>query len=374
MLDMIERNDRVYFDGPAGTGKSYLLTQLARRWSGEHDTLVTCWNVLMADDLRTLVRSQPGVVVDDLNTLMLRLAGLADNPEAAGPAWYTEELPALALAAVQADQEHAAFDAICVDEFQDIAGFPAVLDLLMALAPRDAKFAFVGDARQQILRPADAHVDPFAIARTLVPDVVHIALRRGLRQVAGLTAGAEELLSRRFGYRGHRVTSDIDAPLVIRPASSHEEASHALAAALRELLEHHQAHDIVVLSPFGARNSLAGKVLAAENFSKEERWLRGQLRTEHAEPEQAETEQLRAGDGPVTQVIPTPSAVKPASGKGRVQWGSIFKYKGLDAEAVILTDIGDDAFAFVSGKGLDWFDLLYVGLTRARYRCIVIAN
>lgn len=57
-----------------------------------------------------------------------------------------------------------------------------------------------------------------------------------------------------------------------------------------------------------------------------------------------------------------------------MRWGSIFKYKGLDAEAVILTDIGDDAVAFVRSDGLDWFDLLYVGLTRARYRCVVVPN
>lgn len=57
-----------------------------------------------------------------------------------------------------------------------------------------------------------------------------------------------------------------------------------------------------------------------------------------------------------------------------MRWGSIGRFKGLDAEAVILTDIGDAAIEHAKRHGLPWFDLLYVGLTRARYRCVVVAG
>lgn len=374
ILDMIEHNDHIYFDGPAGTGKSYLLTQLAKRWRADHRTLVVCWNLLMADELRDSLRGQREIHVDDLNTLMLRLAGLDANPADAARSWYSEELPALALAALRKNPSLGGYEAICVDEFQDIAGFPSVLDVIFALAgtgsAEGTKLAFAGDARQQILRPTDAHVDPFTVGKQRVPGLVHVALRRGLRQVAGLTAAAEGLLSRPFGYRSHRGSSTIDGGLTVKRLTDPTAASHALAEALRELLEHHQAHDIVVLSPFGSRNSLAGRLLAAEYFSKEERWLRDRLRVQ---PE------LAAVDFGMTDVAaelasaPMPRASSSAS-TGRVRWGSIFKYKGLDAEAVILTDIGDDGLAFVQKEGLSWFDLLYVGLTRARYRCVVIPN
>lgn len=375
VLEMIERNDHVYFDGPAGTGKSYLLAHLAKRWKSDHRTLVTCWNLLMAGELRGMLHSALDVVVDDLNTIMLRLAGLESNPDDAAHRWYTEELPALALAALREDPSRGAYDAICVDEFQDIAGFPAVLDVVFALSSGGpgTKLAFAGDARQQILRPADEHVDPYAVARERVPDLTHLALRRGLRQVGTLAESAESLLSRRFGYRGHRPTSTIDAPLVVKPAVDQAQASRALTEALRELLEHHQAHDIVILSPFGARNSLVGRLLAAEHFTKEERWLRDRLRVDNA-PD--------AGIGPVDatengltiEAEPSDAVPLPKVPSRRVRWGSIFKYKGLDAEAVILTDIGDEGLIFAQREGLDWFDLLYVGLTRARYRCVVIPN
>ncbi|MGO2747007.1 NERD domain-containing protein [Microbacterium sp.] len=376
VLEMIERNDHVYFDGPAGTGKSYLITQLAKRWRASHRTLVTCWNLLMADELRDALHNQRDIVVDDLNALMLRLAGLDENPEGASQDWYTQELPALALEALHVDPTRGDYDAICVDEFQDIAGFPAVLDLLFALgrggSADTVKFAFAGDARQQILRPSTARVDPYEIARDRIPDLMHVALRRGLRQVGALTTSAESLLSRQFGYRGHRVTSTLETPLTVKAVTG--SASAALAESLRELLEHYQAHDIVILSPFGAHNSLAGRLLVAEHFTKDERWLRERLKVDPvAGADLGPVDSTTTGASVEVTAAPRPIA-SPKAPSGRVRWGSIFKYKGLDAEAVILTDIGDDGVAFVQREGLDWFDLLYVGLTRARYRCVVIAN
>src|SRR5690606_27498982 len=86
-------------------------------------------------------------------------------------------------------------------------------------------------------------------------------------RIPGASAGT--VLAPRFGYRGRRVTSTIDKPLAIKNAADVSEASGALAEALREVLKDHQAHDIVVLSPFGERRSLAGKLLAAEHFTKE---------------------------------------------------------------------------------------------------------
>lgn len=338
ILDLVERNDHLYFDGPAGTGKSYLLTQLAKRWRSNHRTLVVCWNLRMADQLRDSLRGQREIVVDDLNTLMLRLAGLDANPDDAPATWYSEELPALALAALRRDPGLGAYDAICVDEFQDIASLPAVLDVLFALtatgSAQGTKLAFAGDPRQQILRPRDAHVDPFDIARERVPDLTHIALRRGLRQVGGLTTAAEGLLSQSFGYRGHRDASTIEGSLVVKPVPSGADATHALAEALKELLTHHQPHDIVVLSPFGVRHSLVGRLLAAENFTKEERWLRERLRVEWrlgpVDVTAAGVGAEVAGVGlpgtiPVPTVEASPADVFPKVAPGRVRWGSIFK-------------------------------------------------
>ena len=51
-LDLAEDNDDVYFDGPAGTGKSFLIADAARRFDRAGiKTLVTCWNVMMPTSL-----------------------------------------------------------------------------------------------------------------------------------------------------------------------------------------------------------------------------------------------------------------------------------------------------------------------------------
>lgn len=353
ILDAVARNNRLCFEGPAGTGKSYLLTALAKTWAAEGArTLLTCWNLLMADELVAAGRHRPTLEAMSLNGLMLRLAGVEKNPDDAPRGWYEQELPRLALERLRADPSLGGYDAICVDEFQDVAGFPDVIALLRELADPSAgsapaRVAVAADPRQQILRPAATHADPWAVASEAFPGMVHVAMRQSVRQVRALSSAAEELLGRRFGYTGHRlVSNDAGGMRIARVGDS---PTSALADALRGLLQQHPAHDIVVLSPFGERRSLVGRMLASPHFTKDEKWLRAQLR--------------HVGDAP--------DGARP---KGAVRWGSIGKFKGLDAEAVILTDIGDDGLAFAKETGLPWFDLLYVGLTRAKYRCMVLPN
>ena len=276
ILDAVFRNDRLFFEGPAGTGKSYLVMNAAKRHAGHGArVLVTCWNELMAIELRDRLARRAGIHAASVNAVLLKLAGVDVNPEGADNTWFTRDLPDLALKRLRADP--ARYDVVCIDEFQDMAGFPNVLAVFEELAAHGAKLVLAGDARQQILRPFDTHADPFAVARERFPGMVHVAVKRGVRQVAALASGAEDLLSRKFGYAGHRLVTNEEGALDIRPVGT-DNASSMLAAALRELLEHHQSHDIVILSPFGERHSLVGRLLAAETFSKDEKWLRAQLR------------------------------------------------------------------------------------------------
>lgn len=344
VLELIDTNDHVYFDGPAGTGKSYLITESARRLNREgRRTLVTCWNVLMAEQLQQFVGGLPNVDVADLNAIMLGLAGLPANPPDAAHDWYTRELPERALAVLREKPYLGGYEAICVDEFQDVAGNPLLIDLLFALAGTGSadgtKLVLAGDSRQQIMRRRDEHVNAYTIARERIGDLVHVRVRRNCRAVPGLTSAAEAVLGQSIGYTRHRMAKSVAGGLdVVRVENGNE--TGALALALRELLKDHSPEDIVVLSPFAAKRSLAGRFLARAEKSGDERWLRKQLQAEG---------------------LP-----------GRIRWRSIFKFKGLDADAIVLTDLGADAREFAEAQGLVWDDLLYVGLTRAKYRCKVL--
>ncbi|WP_206447657.1 ATP-binding domain-containing protein [Agrococcus sp. KRD186] len=49
-----------------------------------------------------------------------------------------------------------------------------------------------------------------------------------------------------------------------------------------------------------------------------------------------------------------------------IRWGTVHRYKGLESPVVIVTD--------VDGRSPGWEDLLYVGMTRATERLIVLTS
>ena len=341
VLDLIETNDHVYFDGPAGTGKSFLLTRAARRFHRHgKKTLVTCWNVLMADELRLLMRHQPDVEVHDLNSLMLSLCGLPANPVDADREWYETTLPTMALDRLKEKPYLGGFEAICVDEFQDIVGNPRLLEVILALAGTGSavgtQLVFAGDQTQQILRPAAERVLAFRQARQMVPDMVHVRVRINCRIAPVLMQQLQPALGIQLKLTGHRMAKSTAGGLEIVRATEQTETA-TLAKALRVLLETFSPEDIRVLSPFGSTNSLVGRLLSRPARSQDERWL-----------------QKRLGQD------------------GNIGWRSIFKFKGLECDAVVITDISESAIEFTAQNDLDLRDLLYVGMTRAKYNCVVI--
>jgi len=340
---MVETNPHIYFDGSAGTGKSFVLAEAARRLGKQGKrTLVTCWNVLMADELRRQTQ-RPEIEVRDLNSLMLGICDLPRNPDDADQLWYETTLPTYALGQLKAKPHLASYEAILVDEFQDIAANPLLLELLLALAgtgtAEGTTFVLAGDESQQILRPTGERVHALDVARTIIPHIHHVRLRTNCRTGPQLSGKMQRALGIDLGLTGHRISTSVPNDLeVVRVAPGSEAA--ALATALRSLLLRFDAEDIRILSPF-ATNSLSASLLDRPEKSADERWLR---------------KQLTAADG---------------SG-GRVRWHSIFKFKGLEADAVIITDLSPTAVEFTSANALNLADMMYVGMTRAKYHCVVL--
>ncbi|MCC6270438.1 MAG: NERD domain-containing protein [Microbacteriaceae bacterium] len=344
-LELLNTNPHIYFEGPAGTGKSFLLVEAAVRFARDlrMPTLLTCWNVLMAEELRTLVRGRTQLIdIDDLNTVMLRLCGLPANPADADDTWYRETLPQRALAAVKEHPHLAAYQALCIDEFQDVASEPHVLELVLALTAAlvaHTPVVLAGDDRQQILRGAGEEKSSVSIAREHLPGLVHARVRRNCRMLPSIADSVSKYLDPAFTFTGHRMPNTLPGGLTRVDVNETNDAA-ALATALRDLLADYEAEDIVVISPFGGHGSLAARILRGETKTPDETWLRKQL----------------AHDG----------------GAGQVRWYSISKFKGLDADAVIVTDINDTAKAWVETAGHSWDDFRYVAASRAKYRLILL--
>jgi len=341
-LELVSANRAVYFDGPAGTGKSHLVAQAAIEAikRGER-TLLTCWNVVMAERLRVAAKVLNGpLAVADLGSVMLRVAGLDSHPEDAPDAWYQHDLPRLALAALAEHPERGGYRNVIVDEVQDIAGNQLLLDVLGALGAEEGRYMLAGDERQQIMRRVADRVDPFAVLKERIPDLVNVRIRRGCRQAPALVAQAEALVGRPFGFTEHRLPQSTPGG-VDRVAVTPGNEIAMLAGVLKLLTEQHGSDDVVVLSPWGSR-STAARVVAGElddpAHADDQRWLRARL-----------------GNAP-----------------GRIRFGSISKLKGIEADAVVISDLGPDAREWAAAHDLDWDDLLYVALTRAKHRVVLL--
>jgi hypothetical protein len=60
---------------------------------------------------------------------------------------------------------------------------------------------------------------------------------------------------------------------------------------------------------------------------------------------------------------------------GKIRWRSIRKFKGLDQDVIVITDVSNASAKWASsaiGKSLS--SLLYVGLTRARFKVVILVQ
>ena len=347
ILDVVETNEHIYFDGAAGTGKSFMLIEAARNSAKKGKrSLVACWNVMMAEELRRELGPRQNIDVYDFNTLMLEICGLQGNPKNADTTWYEAVLPARALEVLSKKPHWGDYEALFIDEFQDIVDNTVILGLLFELSaskkPKGTQLVFAGDKNQQIMRDKGTIRNPYDTAKMLIDDMVHVRLRTNCRTVPQLAEKLPGLTGLDINITKHRLPASSGGGFEIVRANAGKETK-ALADVLRKLTEEYRTKDIRVLSPFGVKTSLIGELFSRESKSADERWLK---------------KILRDPNGP----------------SGEIPWRSISKFKGLEADVVVITDINQRAsdFAVETGKSLSEF--LYVGVSRARYRCVLIAS
>lgn len=129
-LDTMERNKRVVFQGPAGTGKTLLAIEAARRSTQRgKKVLLLCYNRLLCDWLTEQTESYSGTTTKTLHQYMIELTGYNSSDE---PNFWQELLPEKAVEhLLQATETVSPFDEIIIDESQDLLYEPYldVIDL-----------------------------------------------------------------------------------------------------------------------------------------------------------------------------------------------------------------------------------------------------
>ncbi len=311
---------RAAVTGPAGSGKTLLAVGIATRLADEgRRTLLTCFNRLLAEDLRERAAGHRGLDVvhfHGLCTSLAKEAGLMlpqppDHTEP-GSDYFEHELPGLLEEAAR--RLGSRYDAIVVDEAQDFREWwwPALLALHQD--PDDGRLYLFFDDNQNLYggSPPVENVD---VCPSLPANV------RNTKAIASFVSVFYD------GVEAPRARGPEGRPPQILGYEDDEGLVRLLAIVLRNLVEEEEVplDDIVVLTPSGKAKS---RLRAHERI-----------------------------DGFRLSEKPEPGAVFATS---------IHGFKGLEREVVILAELGD--------KHLD--DLrqyLYVGASRAKNELVVLA-
>ena len=327
-LDFAEGNERVVFEGPAGTGKTLLAIESARR-AGQlgRRTLVLCYNELLGEWLREEVLPlRPVVDCDRIARRMMKVAGLSARKE---PDFWTKSLPLAAAAAVKADRGGAVeqYEQLIVDEAQDFLrdGFIDFLDRIVVGGLERGRVMLFGDfEKQAVYRAADLTLTE--LKKRWIADLASFRLRDNCRNTPRVAALASFLGGLDPDYHSVLRKDDQVNPTIIEYCDKGEQGTKLIQALLDLLDQGFELSDIAVLSmrPSDACIDTISGARRKSGFTGGER---------------------------------------PA--EGGVFGTSIRRFKGLEATVVVVTDIEE----IVSDEAQK---LLYVAVTRAIDKLVLL--
>ena len=326
-LDAMADNRTVLFVGPAGSGKTLLAMEAARRETelGCAGRLL-CFNALLGRRLREELRAVPRLRVGTFHQELLRIAGIRPPPDADSDFW-DRELPDRALEALLDGQVDSTSEFLVVDEVQDIARDPFldVLDLLVDGGLNGGRLLLFGDfERQALFHPSDGR----GLLKGRCPHLVFNRLTTNCRNLPRIGYTANTLSKLQPGYENFRRQDDGVDPTFLTYEAGSDQSAQVVESIGRLRSEGFDLTEIAVLSVVRSGST-------AETTT--DPWLRQVLQ-------------------PATGLPPRP---------GRLQHSTIQAFKGLEAPAVVITDL--------DRLRVPCFEpLFYVGLTRATDRLFAI--
>lgn len=337
VLDALQDNDRVLVNGLAGTGKTVLALEAARRacHSGAA-VLLVCFNRLLRDWMSAEVENIDSTATGTIRAahvhgLMREIVGQA-APVGQDSRYWTKELPEQALLSLWDDANARKYDVLIVDEAQDIltVEYLDVLSELLVGGLAGGRWMIFGDFKNQAIYIDGAGRSADELTKDLKERApyhtrhnLYVNCRNAERIVSALTL----VCSLDPGYK--KTIQDVEgAGVEPRFWKDESEQQAMLSEALRELRLIFEAKDIIVLSTRKDEQSCASAL-------------------------------AQAG----TAVVPLRQAKRSII---EIPYTTIHAFKGLEAQAVVVTDVTrleDEQRA-----------LLYVAMSRARIRLVLLMN
>ncbi len=234
VLDQLRRNRRFMVLGPAGSGKTFVALEQARRLTAAgNDVAVLCYSVGLARYLQSVVATWPELdqpkYVGTYSALAHRW-GIPIPPDAA-QTWWREELPVLAAKAATELPDDQRFDAIIVDEAQDLS--ESWWTALQASYREDgAKGLYAFGDFDQIL---------FGDSPLSELDLPEFLLEENLRNSGPIAEAASGLATEPFKHRA------ITGPAVQFVRCDPADAHHAADSTVVELLNENWQHEDIAL-------------------------------------------------------------------------------------------------------------------------------
>ena len=329
-LDAMDHNPRVMFTGPAGTGKTLLALEAARRIAAEgQKVLLLCFNRFLGKVLEAQVSGVEGIIASTLHRYMLKLANV--SPEGDHPTFWTEKLPMLATERLLEIGELAQFDALIVDEAQDVLREPYLdfLDLSLKGGFAAGHWRIFGDFEKQRIYSGNQQVTLETFLSERGGNSPRYNLRVNCRNTPRIATTARYLGQLNPAYsKVLRPDNEVEAELVYYKDDL--EQRNCLIKTLEHLYDDgFRGNDVVVLSAKTGAKACAGK-LAAPPWS------------DRLTPFELDLD-------------------------GQIGYCTIHAFKGLEADAVVVTDIEEVASDEASR-------LFYVAATRALHRLTIIAR
>ena len=317
VLDLLGARRSAAIKGCAGSGKTMLAVEKARRLAGQgFQVLLTCFNAPLADDIAQ--RVPPNVMVMHFHALCKAMALEANIP--LGPnksaTFYDEVLPDALLKAI--DQLGPQHDAVIVDEGQDFKD-NWWIGLASLLRSPDGIFFIFYDDNQNLYRGCN--------------DIANVIGEEPFQLLDNCrnTQKIHQVVSH-FHHAGGTLRSKgpLGRPPEIVYCKGEKECLHCLQGLLHRLVNQERIHNtnLIILTPRSADRT-------------------------------ALTHGLRLGNFTIVH--------HPPDRPNQIQVSSVHRFKGLERQVVLMAELDAD-----SGPHLD--NLLYVGCSRARTHLILLVD